>query len=106
MRRQLCEALRDLQEAEQIAPELTRTHRLARDVARGPAPTFRAAPEARATRASRTLRHTAMTLLNGPHYVGIRFQQVGVSLQPFLHIGPFPPFRKPPFGANAIEDIY
>jgi len=34
MRRQLGEALRDLQEAEQIAPELTRTHRLARDVTR------------------------------------------------------------------------
>jgi len=34
MRRQLGEALRDLQEAEQLAPEQTRTHRLARDVTR------------------------------------------------------------------------
>jgi hypothetical protein len=34
MRRQLGKALRDLQGAEQIAPELTRTHRLARDVTR------------------------------------------------------------------------
>lgn len=34
MRRQLGEALRDLQEAEQIAPEQTRAHRLARDVTR------------------------------------------------------------------------
>jgi transcriptional regulator with XRE-family HTH domain len=34
MRRQIGEALRDLQEAETIAPEQTRTHRVARDVAR------------------------------------------------------------------------
>jgi tetratricopeptide (TPR) repeat protein len=34
MRRQLGEALRDLQEAERIAPELTRAHRVARDVTR------------------------------------------------------------------------
>jgi transcriptional regulator with XRE-family HTH domain len=34
MRRQTGEALRDLQEAERIAPEQTRTHRVARDVTR------------------------------------------------------------------------
>jgi hypothetical protein len=34
MRRQIGEALRDLQEAETIAPEQTRTHRIARDVTR------------------------------------------------------------------------
>jgi hypothetical protein len=34
MRRQIGEALHDLQEAEKIAPEQTRTHRIARDVTR------------------------------------------------------------------------
>jgi hypothetical protein len=34
MRRQIGEALNDLQEAEKIAPEQTRTHRIARDVTR------------------------------------------------------------------------
>lgn len=34
MRRQIGEALRHLQEAERIAPEQTRTHRVARDVTR------------------------------------------------------------------------
>jgi hypothetical protein len=34
MRRQIGEALHDLQEAEQTAPEQTRAHRIARDVTR------------------------------------------------------------------------
>jgi|ERR1022692_369471 hypothetical protein len=34
MRRQIGEALRDLQESERLAPDQTRTHRIARDVTR------------------------------------------------------------------------
>lgn len=60
MRRQLGEALRGLQEAEQIAPELTRTHRVARDGTRDLLQLSGLRPRARAARAGRALRRTAV----------------------------------------------
>jgi len=61
MRRQPGEALRCLQKAERLTPEQTRTHRVARAVAREPRPALRAAATARIPRTSRAIRSAPLT---------------------------------------------